>query len=136
VRWVTTGKSSHFGDPTIPLDSFIDLDLMGMERGENIVRNIAIDGVVHEAQPGEFLIDLINRAGGSVLHVCYHIRLAAAIRRHKRSSRAGRSHGFSSSLWKSPPLAKEFELATREDLGWSPMRLISTSDSRIPRHTS
>jgi predicted molibdopterin-dependent oxidoreductase YjgC len=42
---------------------------------KNIVLNIAIDGVVHEAQPDEFLIDLINRAGGSVPHVCYHPQL-------------------------------------------------------------
>jgi NADH dehydrogenase/NADH:ubiquinone oxidoreductase subunit G len=45
-----------------------------MER-KNIVLNIAIDGVVHEAQHDEFLIDLINRAGGSVPHVCYHTQL-------------------------------------------------------------
>jgi hypothetical protein len=36
------------------------------------VLNIAIEGVVREAQPDEFLIDLINRAGGSVPQVCYH----------------------------------------------------------------
>ena len=36
---------------------------------------VAIDGVVQEAQPGELLIDLINRTGGSVPHVCYHPQL-------------------------------------------------------------
>jgi len=39
------------------------------------VLKVAIDGVVHEAQPDELLIDLINRAGGSVPHVCYHPQL-------------------------------------------------------------
>jgi len=36
---------------------------------------VAIDGIVHVAQPDELLIDLINRAGGSVPHVCYHPQL-------------------------------------------------------------
>ncbi len=36
---------------------------------------VAIDGVVHETQPNELLIDLINRTGGSVPHVCYHPQL-------------------------------------------------------------
>ena len=36
---------------------------------------IAIDGVVQEAQPGELLIDLISRAGGTIPHVCYHPQL-------------------------------------------------------------
>ena len=36
---------------------------------------VAIDGVVQEAQPDELLIDLINRTGGSVPHVCYHPQL-------------------------------------------------------------
>ena len=36
---------------------------------------IEIDGIVHEAQPEELLIDLINRIGGSVPHVCYHPQL-------------------------------------------------------------
>ena len=34
-----------------------------------------LDGVVREAQPDELLIDLINRAGVSVPHVCYHPQL-------------------------------------------------------------
>ena len=37
--------------------------------------NVAIDGVVHKTQPDELLIDLINRTGGSVPHVCYHPQL-------------------------------------------------------------
>ena len=37
--------------------------------------NVAIDGVVQESQPDELLIDLINRTGGSVPHVCYHPQL-------------------------------------------------------------
>ena len=36
---------------------------------------IAIDGTVQETQPDELLIDLINRTGGSVPHVCYHPQL-------------------------------------------------------------
>ncbi len=36
---------------------------------------IVIDGAAQEAQPGELLIDLINRTGGSVPHVCYHPQL-------------------------------------------------------------
>ncbi|HLQ76738.1 MAG TPA: molybdopterin-dependent oxidoreductase, partial [Terriglobia bacterium] len=36
---------------------------------------VAIDGVVQEAQPDELLIDLINRTGVSVPHVCYHPQL-------------------------------------------------------------
>jgi formate dehydrogenase major subunit len=36
---------------------------------------VKIDGVVKEAQPNELLIDLINRAGVSVPHVCYHPQL-------------------------------------------------------------
>jgi formate dehydrogenase major subunit len=39
------------------------------------VVNVAIDGVVQEAQPEELLIDLINRKGVSVPHVCYHPQL-------------------------------------------------------------
>jgi len=39
------------------------------------VVNVAIDGVVREAQPGELLIDLINRTSGSVPQVCYHPQL-------------------------------------------------------------
>src|SRR4030088_1498037 len=35
----------------------------------------AIDGVVQEVQPDELLIDLINRTGVSVPHVCYHPQL-------------------------------------------------------------
>ena len=37
--------------------------------------NVAIDGAVQEAQPDELLIDLINRTGASVPHVCYHPQL-------------------------------------------------------------
>jgi formate dehydrogenase major subunit len=39
------------------------------------VANLEIDGVSQEAQPGELLIALINRIGGSVPHVCYHPQL-------------------------------------------------------------
>jgi formate dehydrogenase major subunit len=42
---------------------------------EKVVVKVAIDGVVQQAQPDELLIDLINRAGGSVPHVCYHPQL-------------------------------------------------------------
>src|SRR5207245_11664394 len=44
-------------------------------REEKTVLKVAIDGVVQEAQPDELLIDLINRTGGSVPHVCYHPQL-------------------------------------------------------------
>src|ERR1700687_1378908 len=37
--------------------------------------NVAIDGGVQEAQPDELLIDVINRKGESVPHVCYHPQL-------------------------------------------------------------
>ncbi len=36
---------------------------------------VNIDGVFREAQPDELLIDVINRTGGSVPHVCYHPQL-------------------------------------------------------------
>ena len=36
---------------------------------------VAIDGVFQEVRPDEYLIDLINRAGGSIPHVCYHPQL-------------------------------------------------------------
>jgi len=39
------------------------------------VANVEIDGVSQEAHLDEFLIDLINRTGGSVPHVCYHPQL-------------------------------------------------------------
>jgi formate dehydrogenase major subunit len=39
------------------------------------VVKVNLDGVITEAQPDELLIDLINRAGGSVPHVCYHPQL-------------------------------------------------------------
>jgi len=42
---------------------------------KNIVVKVNIDGVVREAQPDELLIDLTNRAGASVPHVCYHPQL-------------------------------------------------------------
>src|ERR1700732_4428366 len=43
--------------------------------GTNFVSNLEIDGVSREAQPGELLIALINRLGGSVSHVSYHSQL-------------------------------------------------------------
>src|SRR5438309_11172363 len=46
-------------------------------REEKTVLKVAIDGVVQEAQPDELLIDLINRTGGSVPHVCYHPQLGS-----------------------------------------------------------
>src|SRR5882672_9939611 len=39
------------------------------------VADIAIDGIAHAAQPDELLINLINRIGVSVPHVCYHPQL-------------------------------------------------------------
>jgi formate dehydrogenase major subunit len=36
---------------------------------------VAIDGTVQEAKADELLIDLINRTGGSVPHVCYRPQL-------------------------------------------------------------
>jgi predicted molibdopterin-dependent oxidoreductase YjgC len=39
------------------------------------VIKIAIDGTVREAQDGELLIDLLNRAGNTVPQVCYHPQL-------------------------------------------------------------
>jgi formate dehydrogenase major subunit len=42
---------------------------------EETMVKVAIDGIVHVAQPDELLIDLINRTGGSVPHVCYHPQL-------------------------------------------------------------
>jgi formate dehydrogenase major subunit len=39
------------------------------------VAKVAIDGVFQNVGPDELLIDLINRAGGSVPHVCYHPQL-------------------------------------------------------------
>jgi formate dehydrogenase major subunit len=44
-------------------------------REEKTVVKVAIDGVIQEGQPDELLIDLINRKGGSVPHVCYHPQL-------------------------------------------------------------
>src|SRR5215471_2740268 len=37
--------------------------------------NITIDGEVREAQPGERLIEVINRAGAKLPQVCYHPQL-------------------------------------------------------------
>src|SRR5260221_2876532 len=37
--------------------------------------NITIDGSVVEAQPGERLVDVINRAGVKLAQVCYHPQL-------------------------------------------------------------
>src|SRR5437588_9641240 len=42
---------------------------------KTFVVKVNIDGVIQEAQPDELLIDLINRAGGSYPHVCYHPQL-------------------------------------------------------------
>src|ERR1700675_2175021 len=42
---------------------------------ETPVVNVAIDGVAQQARPDELLIDLINRTGVSVPHVCYHPQL-------------------------------------------------------------
>jgi formate dehydrogenase major subunit len=39
------------------------------------VVNVAIDGVIQEVQSDELLIEVINRAGGLVPHVCYHPQL-------------------------------------------------------------
>jgi len=39
------------------------------------VAKVAIDGVFQEVRPDEHLIDLVNRAGGSVPYVCYHPQL-------------------------------------------------------------
>ncbi|HEV2501280.1 MAG TPA: formate dehydrogenase subunit alpha [Terriglobia bacterium] len=36
---------------------------------------IAIDGAVHEAQPGELVVDLIEQCGNQLPHVCYHPQL-------------------------------------------------------------
>jgi formate dehydrogenase major subunit len=36
---------------------------------------LTIDGKIHEAAPGERLIDLFNRGDATVPHVCYHPRL-------------------------------------------------------------
>jgi formate dehydrogenase major subunit len=36
---------------------------------------ITIDGAVHESQPGERLVDAINRAGAKLPQVCYHPQL-------------------------------------------------------------
>jgi formate dehydrogenase major subunit len=49
--------------------------LLGIVARSKIVLKVAIDGVVHDAQPDELLIDLINRTGGPVPHVCYHPQL-------------------------------------------------------------
>jgi formate dehydrogenase major subunit len=42
------------------------------------VANVAIDGIVREAQPDELLIDLINCSGVSVPYICYHPQLGPA----------------------------------------------------------
>jgi formate dehydrogenase major subunit len=39
------------------------------------VINLEIDGVVQEAQPDELLVDLIERTGNTIPHVCYHPQL-------------------------------------------------------------
>jgi formate dehydrogenase major subunit len=39
------------------------------------VAKVAIDGVFQEVRPDEHLIDLVNRAGGSVPYVRYHPQL-------------------------------------------------------------
>src|SRR5947209_3000605 len=60
-----------------PFPSFVGLErhLLGFVQRKISVIKVAIDGVVQEAQPDEFLIDLISRAGGTVPHVCYHPQL-------------------------------------------------------------
>jgi formate dehydrogenase major subunit len=42
---------------------------------EKTVVKVAIDGAVQEAQPDELLIDLIERTGHTISHVCYHPQL-------------------------------------------------------------
>jgi formate dehydrogenase major subunit len=42
---------------------------------KSTVAKVDIDGAVQDVQPDELLIDLINRTGGSVPHVCYHPQL-------------------------------------------------------------
>ncbi len=37
--------------------------------------NVEIDGTVQEVQPGELLVDVIERTGQSIPHVCYHPQL-------------------------------------------------------------
>ncbi len=37
--------------------------------------NVSIDGVVQKAEPNELLIDVINRTGAALPHVCYHPQL-------------------------------------------------------------
>ncbi len=39
--------------------------------------NVTIDGIVQKAEPDELLIELINRIGAPVPHVCYHPQLGA-----------------------------------------------------------
>jgi len=39
------------------------------------VAKVTIDGIVREAESNELLIDLLNRAGSKVPHVCYHPQL-------------------------------------------------------------
>src|SRR5690242_14680091 len=38
---------------------------------------LSIDGVVREAHSGEPLVDVIERVGGTIPHVCYHPQLGA-----------------------------------------------------------
>ena len=40
-----------------------------------MVMSVTIDGGIHEARDGERLIDVINRAGVALAHVCYHPQL-------------------------------------------------------------
>jgi formate dehydrogenase major subunit len=39
------------------------------------VVNVAIDGVIQKAEPNELLVNVINRIGTSLPHVCYHPQL-------------------------------------------------------------
>src|SRR6266853_1264564 len=39
--------------------------------------SVTINGVIQEAQAGERLIDVVNRTGSKVPHVCYHPQLGA-----------------------------------------------------------
>ena len=37
--------------------------------------NVAIDGVIQKAEPNELLVDVINRTGATLPHLCYHPQL-------------------------------------------------------------
>src|SRR5882724_2767230 len=48
---------------------------LGSHTGRTSMITVTIDGVVQEAQSGERLIDVINRAGVKIAQVCYHPQL-------------------------------------------------------------